>query len=99
MIFDIAQSRRSGGVEPPLHPREVAHACGVRQIVRKRPDTGEHWNEVCPRVCEREFDGLRSRRRLAPQYRGIEVEKGGDEFPAILQRGPADDLRLKLHEG
>src|SRR5205823_5308298 len=29
---------------------------------------------------------------------GIEVEKGGDEFPAILQRCPSDDHRLKLDE-
>ena len=47
---------------------------------------------------EREFDGLRWRRRLAPQYRGIEVEQRRDEFPAILQRGPLDDPGLKLNE-
>ena len=52
-----------------------------------------------PRIGERELDGLRWGRRLAPQYRGIEVEKGGDEFPAIVQRCPPDDVRLKLHEG
>ena len=53
---------------------------------------------MCPRVGERELDGLRLRRRLAPQDRGIEVEKGDDEFAAILQRCPPDDLRLKRHE-
>ena len=91
VILDIAQRRRAGLVEPLLHPREVAHACRMRQIVRQRPDAGEQWNEVCPRVRERELDGLRWGRRLAPQDRGIEVEKGGDEFPAIVQRCPPDD--------
>ena len=52
-----------------------------------------------PRVGERELDGLRRGRRLAAQDRGIEVEKGGDEFPAVVQRGRPDELRLKLHEG
>ena len=63
----------------------------MRQIVRQRPDAGEQWNEVRLRVGERELDGLRWRRRLAPQDRGIEVEKGGDEFPAIVQRGRPDE--------
>ena len=71
----------------------------MRQIVGQRPDAGEQWNEVCPHVGERELDGLRRGRRLAPQDRGIEVEKGGDEFPAVFQRGRPDDVRLKLHEG
>ena len=41
VILDIAQRRRAGLVEPLLHPREVAHACRMRQIVRQRPDAGE----------------------------------------------------------
>ena len=43
------------------------------------------------RVRDRELDGLRRGRRLAPQYRGIEVEQGRDEFPAIVQRGRSDE--------
>ena len=31
--------------------------------------------------------------------RGIEVEKGGDEFPAIVQRCRPDESSLKLHAG
>ena len=69
------------------------------QIVRQWPDAGEYWNQVCPRVGERKLDGLRLRRRLAPQECGIEVEKGDDEFPAIVQRGLPDELSLKLHAG
>ena len=45
------------------------------------------------------LDGLRRRRRLAPQDRGIEVEKGGDDFAAIVQRRRADEPSLKLHAG
>ena len=30
---------------------------------------------------------------------GIEVEKGGDEFPAIVQRCRLDEPSLKLHAG
>ena len=71
----------------------------MRQIVRHRPDAGEQRNEVRVRVRERELDGLRRRRRLAPQDCGIEVEKGGDEFPAIVQRRRLDELILKRHEG
>ena len=71
----------------------------MRQIVGQRPDAGEHWNEGCPRVGERELDGLRRRRRLAAQDRGIQVEQDGDEFPAVVQRGRPDEVRLKLHEG
>ena len=41
VILDIAQRRRAGLVEPALHPREVAHAGRMRQIVRHRPDAGE----------------------------------------------------------
>ena len=52
-----------------------------------------------PRVGKRELDGLCLRRRLAPLDRGIEVEKGGDELPAVLQRCAPDDVRLKVHEG
>src|SRR5262245_20150829 len=99
MILDIAQRRRAGLVEPPLHPREVAHARRMRQVVRRWPDAGEEWNELCPRVRERELDGLRCGRRLMPQDRRIEVEKSGDEFLATLERCALDDLRLKLHEG
>ena len=99
MILDIAQRRRAGLVEPVLHAREVAHACRVRQIVGQRPDAGEYWNEVRVRVRERELDGLRRRRRLAPQECGIEVEKSDDEFFAIVQRGFPDERHLKLHEG
>ncbi len=51
------------------------------------------------RVRECELDGLRWRRRLAPQDRGIEVEKGGDEFAAIVQRCRRDEPSLKLHAG
>jgi hypothetical protein len=39
-------------------PREIAHACRMRQIVRKRPDAGEQWHEVSVFVDERELDGL-----------------------------------------
>ena len=53
--------------------------------------------QVCVRVSDRELDGLRWRRRLAPQYRGIEVEKGGDEFSAIVQRCALDEPGLKPH--
>ena len=41
VIVEIAQRRRAGFVEPVLHPREVAHACRMRQIVRQGPDAGE----------------------------------------------------------
>ena len=41
--------------------------------------------------------GLRLRRRLAPQDCRIEVEQGGDDFPAIVQRGRPDEPILKLH--
>src|SRR5690349_15799579 len=71
----------------------------MRQIVRQWPDSGEERNEVCPRVREGKLDGLRWGRRLAPQYRGIEIEQSGDELPAIFQRRGPDELSLKLHEG
>ena len=72
----------------------------MRQIVRHRPDTGEQWNEVRVRVRECELDGLRWGRRLAPQDCGIEVEKGADEFPAIvLKTCGFDELGLKRHVG
>ena len=54
---------------------------------------------MCLRVRERKLDGLRLGRRLAPQECGIEVEKGDDEFPAIVQRCRPDELSLKLHAG
>src|SRR5262245_14525211 len=70
----------------------------MRQIVRYWPDAGEYWKEMRLRVGEGELDCLRWGRRLAPQDRGTQVEKGGDEFPAIVQRCPSDDFYLKLHE-
>ncbi|RPI54584.1 MAG: hypothetical protein EHM55_10430 [Acidobacteria bacterium] len=39
LIVEIADN--AGTVEPLLHPREVTHACRMRQVVRHRPDTGE----------------------------------------------------------
>ena len=41
VIVEIAQRRRAGCVEPVLHPREVAHARRMRQIVRQWPDAGK----------------------------------------------------------
>src|SRR6185503_13506368 len=41
MLLEIAQRRRAGRVEPALHPREVADASRMRQIVGHRPDAGE----------------------------------------------------------
>jgi hypothetical protein len=76
VIPDVAQHRRAGLVEPPLHPREVAHARRMRQIVRQRPDAREQWDEVCPDIGKRELDGLRLRRRLAPQDRGDRDREG-----------------------
>jgi hypothetical protein len=38
-------------------------------------------------------------RRLAPQDCGIEVEKSGDEFPAVVQRCGPDELSLKRYAG
>src|ERR1700682_3997397 len=32
-----------------------------------------------------------------PQYRGIKVEKGGDEFTAIVRRCDLDESDLKVH--
>src|SRR5919197_2698721 len=66
-----------------------------------RPETCSSEGVVASRGVaegERELDGLRLRRRLAPQDRGTEVEEGGDELAAIVQRCPPDDLRLQLHE-
>ncbi len=99
MLVGIAQCRRAGLVEPVLHARQVAHARRVRQIVRQWPDAGEQWDEVCVRVRECELDGLRRGRWLAPQYRGIEIEKRGDESPAAVERCAADEPILKVHPG
>src|SRR5215469_11002630 len=71
----------------------------MRQIVRQWPDAGEDWNEVWPRVCDCELEGLRSQRWLAPQESGIQVEQRRDEFPAIAQRSPLDETHLKPHAG
>jgi hypothetical protein len=72
----------------------------MRQIVGQRPDSGEYWNEVRRRVRERELDGLRLRRRLAPQDCGSEVEKDADEFPAVLLKTCGfDEFGLKRHVG
>jgi hypothetical protein len=51
------------------------------------------------RVGEGELDGLRWRGRLAPQERGIELKKGGDDFPPTVQRCPPDEPNLKVHAG
>src|SRR5262249_54867123 len=99
VILGVAQRRRTRVVEPVLHPREVADACSMRQVVRHWPDAGEYRKDVCVRVGERELDRLRWRRRLATQDRGMEIKKGGDELPKTVQRCPPDDLCLKLHEG
>ena len=42
--------------------------------------------QVCVRVRECELDGLRRGGGWCRSMRGIEVEKGDDEFPAIVQR-------------
>jgi hypothetical protein len=99
VVVEIAQGGGARLVEPALHPRQVAHACRMRQIVGQRPDAGEYWNEVCPRVGECELDGLRLGRWLTPQERGIEVEKGDYEVPAVVQRGRCDEPSLKLDAG
>ena len=49
------------------------------------------------RVSECVLDGLRRRWRLAPQYRGIEIEQGGNDGPAIVQGGRPDEPILKVH--
>ena len=49
------------------------------------------------RIRERKLDGLRWGRRLAPPDRGIEVEQGGDDFSAIVERCRPDEPGLKLH--
>src|SRR5215471_3276284 len=77
VMLEVDQRRRTRVVEPMLHPREVAHARGMRQIVRQRPDTGEERNDVWVCVRERELDRLRWR-RLTLQDRGIQVEQSAD---------------------
>ncbi|RPI54585.1 MAG: hypothetical protein EHM55_10435 [Acidobacteria bacterium] len=51
------------------------------------------------RVDECVLDRLRLGWRLAPQECGIEVEKGVDEFPAIVQSCDFDEPGLKRHVG
>jgi hypothetical protein len=97
VIRYVAECRLALSVEPALHPREIAHARRMGQIVRYCPDTGEQWNEMRLRVRERDFDGLVWRRRLAPQNRGLEVEQRGNDGPAIVQRRDPDELTLKVH--
>src|SRR5262249_45172981 len=97
VMIEIAQQGGAGFGEPAPHPREVAHSCRVRQIVRQRPDAGEEWKEVGPRVGGCELDGLWWGRRPGPQECGVEVEKGDDDLPTIVQRGPSDDRRLKTY--
>ena len=71
----------------------------MRQIVREWPDAREYRDEVCRRVRERKLDRLRWGRRLAPQKRGIEVDKGADDVPTIVQRCRTDEPTLKLNVG
>ena len=74
---------------------------GVREIGialgKLKQHAGENMNEVCVPVSDRELDGLRLRRRLVPQYRGIEVEKSGNEFPAAIERCDIYEPRLKVN--
>src|SRR5262245_14718316 len=51
------------------------------------------------RVREGELDGLRWRRRLAPQYRGIHVQKSDDELCAAVQRCDLEEAFLKVYLG
>src|SRR5262245_57446386 len=90
VVLEIAECRRAGLVEPPLDVREVSHRGRMRQIVRYGPDARDQWKEVRLVVGERELDGLRWQRRLAPQNCGIEIEQGGDDGFAIVQDGRAD---------
>src|SRR5262245_31706122 len=69
----------------------------MRQIVRHRPDAGENRNQMSVRVSGRELDGLRWRRRLSPQERGIEIEKSDDEGGTTVQRRMLKFLKLKPH--
>src|SRR5262245_54635586 len=98
VILDVAECRCTGVIEPLLHPREVAHACRMRQIVRHWPDASEDRNDVRVRIRECELDRLRWWRRLTSQDRWIQIEKCGDEFSASVERGELYDPGLKLHE-
>jgi hypothetical protein len=95
LIGEIAQRSRTGFVEPSLHTRQVAQTCGMRQIVWKRPDAGEQWDDVRPCVGHRVFDGRRIG-RLAPQHGGIDIEKSDDEVRAIAERRDREEPGLKL---
>jgi hypothetical protein len=97
MIRHVAQCRLALRVEPASHAREVSVPGCVRQIVGQRPDAQQQWKQLRLCIRERELEGLRRGRRLPPQYRGIEVEQGRDEFPAIVQRGHFDQAHLKCH--
>ena len=97
--IEVAQHRLSGGVEPATDASEVAHASGMRQVVRQWPDAREQRNEMGVSVLEREADGRRLRRRATVPYRGIEIEELGDEPSAIVVRGNFDQPHLKAHGG
>ena len=67
----------------------------MRQIVGQRPDASEHWEEVGHGVGQGVPDRERFRRRLAPQERRLEFEKGDDEGVAVARGSPLDDPDLK----
>src|ERR1041385_1014670 len=91
VILDVAQRRRTRGLEPLFHPCQVAHACSMRQIVGYFPDASKYRNDVCVRIRERELDRLRWRWRLTPEDSGIQIEKRCDELRATVQRCSPDE--------
>jgi hypothetical protein len=95
MIREIAQDGPAGRVEPPLHSIEISHTGSVRQIVRQRPDAGEHREEMRLRVGERKLNCLRLWRWATLQQRRVEIQKRGDERSAVAQRSSFDQAHLE----
>src|SRR5215471_5529617 len=96
----VFECRLPGRVEPALYARQIPKPRRMRQIVRHRPNACEEWQHMRGRVGESVLDGLRWRRRLAVQYRRLEVEKRGDELLEIVpapKRRHAYEPLLKAH--
>jgi hypothetical protein len=74
----------AGAVEPLLSP---ARGCPCLPHAPGRPAParyGEQWKQVRVRVHDAHSMASRRRWRPAPQDRGIEIEKGVDEFLPVV---------------
>jgi hypothetical protein len=63
-----------------------------RYVVCRAYRQSSSGNSVCRRNAT-----IRATGRRPPKCRGIEIEQGRDEFPAIDQRGHFDQAHLKCH--